>query len=113
MNDQLARSLFMDYLYDEISDAEKSKLESYLANNPELEQELTKLKQTRSLLQQMPEAEPNQQLLMVEPRERTFAQWWEEAKNLLPHSFFGKTAIATAAGLILFLFYWLGCQTPC
>ncbi len=104
MNDQLARSLFMDYLYDEISDTEKSKLETYLAQNPELEQELTKLKQTRSLLQQMPEAEPSQQLLMMEPRERTFSQWWQEAKNLLPHSFIGKTAVVAAAGLILFLF---------
>jgi hypothetical protein len=104
MNDKLARSLLMDYLYDEISDAEKSKLESYLAEHPELEQELTKLKQTRSLLQQMPEAEPNQQLLMMEPRERSFSQWWDEAKSLLPQSLIGKTAVAAAAGLILFLF---------
>lgn len=104
MNDQLARSLFMDYLYDEISEEEKSKLETYLENNPELREELDELKETRSLLQKMPEADPAQQLLVVEPRERTFAQWWQEAKSLLPRSFIGKTALAAAASLILFLF---------
>ena len=104
MNDQLARSLFMDYLYDEISEEEKTKLENYLAENPELQQELDKLGQTRSLLQQMPEVNPNQKLLVMEPRDRTFGQWWQEAKSLLPQTGIGQTALAAAAGLILFFF---------
>jgi hypothetical protein len=104
MNDQLARSLFIDYLYDEISEEEKMKLENYLAENPELQQEVDKLGQTRSLLQQMPEVNPNQKLLVMEPRERTFGQWWQEAKSLLPRTGIGKTALAAAAGLILFFF---------
>jgi ferric-dicitrate binding protein FerR (iron transport regulator) len=102
MNDQLARSLFMDYLYDEISESDKTKLEAYLDNNPDSRKELEQLKQTRSLLQQMPEPDPAQQLLVMEPHERSFSQWWTQAKNLLPHSLLGKTAFAAAAGLILF-----------
>lgn len=104
MNDQLARSLFMDYLYDEISEEEKTKLETYLEENPNIREELHHLQETRSLLQKMPEADPAQQLLMMEPRNRTFSQWWQEALNLLPQSFLGKTAFAAAAGLILFFF---------
>lgn len=104
MNDQLARSLFMDYLYDEISESDKTKLEAYLDNNPDSRKELEQLKQTRSLLQQMPEPDPAQQLLVMEPHERSFSQWWTQAKNLLPHSLLGKTAFAAAAGLILFFF---------
>ncbi len=104
MNDQLARSLFMDYLYDEISDEDKTKLETYLELNPDLRNELKQLEQTRSVLQQMPDPDPAQQLLVMEPRERSFSQWWQQAKNLLPQSLLGKTAFATAAGLILFFF---------
>lgn len=101
MNDQLARSLFMNYLYDEISEEEKSKLESYLEENPGLRQELNELEETRSLLQKMPDAESVPKLLVMEPRNRTFIQWWREAKQLLPRSFFGKAAISAAAGLLL------------
>lgn len=103
MNDQLARSLFMDYLYEEISEEEKEKLENYLEHNPQLRKELNKLRDTRSLLQKMPEADPARQLLVMEPRNRTFRQWWRQAKALLPQSFLGRAAFAAAAGLILFL----------
>lgn len=104
MNNQLARSLFMDYLYDEISESDKTKLETYLDKNPDIRKELEQLKQTHSLLQQMPEPDPAQQLLVIEPHERSFSQWWIQAKNLLPHSLLGRTAFAVAAGLILFFF---------
>ncbi|HLR31316.1 MAG TPA: hypothetical protein VK074_02425, partial [Fodinibius sp.] len=103
MNDQLARSLFMDYLYDEISEEEKSKLESYLEENPRLQRELSELEETRSLLQKMPDVDTAPQLLVVEPRRRTFKQWWREARGLLPRSFFAKTAISAAAVLFLVL----------
>lgn len=103
MNDQLARSLFMDYLYDEISEEEKSKLESYLEENSGLRQELNELEETRSLLQKMPDADSAPKLLVMEPRNSTFVQWWREAKELVPRSFFAKTAISAAAGLILLL----------
>ncbi|HKK45587.1 MAG TPA: hypothetical protein VJ964_08700 [Balneolaceae bacterium] len=103
MNDQLARSLFMDYLYNEISEEEKLNLESYLEDHPKLKNELDQLRKTRSLLQKMPEVDPAKKLLVMEPRKRSFSQWWHEAGNLLPRSFFGKASFAVAACLILLL----------
>lgn len=103
MNDQLARSLFMDYLYDEISAEDKNRLETYLQEHPKLEEELVKLQQTRNLLQQIPVPEPDQKLMLMEPRRRSFEQWWKEAKKLLPQTIWGKTGFAAAAGLILLL----------
>lgn len=104
MNHELARSLFMDYLYDEIEEEEKQRLENYLEQHPDLKRELDELHETRTLLQQMPLAEPDRQLTMVEPRERTFGQWIGQAKALLPRTGFGKLGFAIAAGLILLLF---------
>jgi hypothetical protein len=103
MNDQSARSLFMDYLYDEISEEDKIKLETYLQENSELKHELDELSQTRSLLQKMPDEAPAQKLLVMEPRNRSFSQWWNDAKNLLPRSTLGKAGFAVAASLILLL----------
>lgn len=103
MNDQLARSLFMDYLYDEISEEEQSKLETYLENHPELREELDELQETRSLLQQIPDPNPDRQLLMMEPRGQSFGRWWQQAKQLTPESFLGKSMLAAAAAIILLL----------
>ena len=103
MNDQLARSLFMDYLYEEIAREDKQRLEAYLKEHPALQAELDKLQQTRTLLRQMPEEQPSQKLLVMEPRKRSFRHWWQEAQHLLPHSFWGKTAFAAAAGFMLLM----------
>ena len=103
MNDQLARNLFMDYLYDEISAERKEELEHYLKEHPSLQQELNKLQQTRALLQQMPESHPDRKLLVMEPRKRTFRGWWNEALNLLPRTYLGKTGFAVAAGFVLLM----------
>lgn len=103
MNDQLARNLFMDYLYDEISTEKKKELENYLEEHPGLQQELDKLEQTRALLQRMPAGQPDQKLLVMEPRKRSFRSWWNEARNLLPQTYLGKTGFAIAAGFVLLM----------
>jgi len=101
MNDQLARSLFMDYLYEEITEEQKANLESYLQEHPQLEKELDQLRETRTLLQKMPEVDPAKKLLVMEPRNRSFSQWWHEAVTLFPKSLFGKAALAAAACVIM------------
>lgn len=103
MNDQLARSLFMDYLYDEITSEDKEKLETYLKEHPSLQEELDKLQQTGILLQRMPDEQPAQKLLVMEPRKRSIGQWWQEAKNLFPQTMWGKTGFAIAAGFVLLM----------
>ncbi len=104
MNHETARSLFMDYLYDEITAHDRQQLEAYLQQHPDLHRELDALQSTRSLLQQMPVPEPERQLYMVEPRKRSFAEWWQDAKSLFPSSGLKKVGMAVAAGIILLLF---------
>lgn len=104
MNEQQARSLFMDYLYDEISPDQKKVLKDYLEKHPDLKQELSELEETRAVLQRMPDPNPAKKMLVVEPRERSITDWWQEAKNLLPRSRFGKTTLAAAAGILLLFF---------
>lgn len=104
MNDQIARSLFMDYLYDEISQDQKKELDQYLEKHPDLKEELSALDETRSVLQKMPEPDPAEKMLVVESRERSFADWWQDVKNLIPRSALGKTVLATAATIVLFFF---------
>jgi hypothetical protein len=103
MNEQTARELLMEYLYDEISAADKKKLESYLVNHPELQQELDELRQSRTLLQGAPDVESEQKLIFAEPSERTFSGWLEDFKTVLPQSVWGRTAMAAAACLALFM----------
>lgn len=103
MTGQTARELLMNYLYDEISAAEKKKLEAYLADHPGLQQELDELQKTRSLLQQAPEVEPAKKLQMVDAEKDSFSNWWQNTKTVLPQSGWGKTALAAAACLILLL----------
>jgi len=40
---------------------------------------------------------------VMEPRERTFSQWWKQAKTLLPDSFIGKATFAAAAVILMLL----------
>jgi hypothetical protein len=94
----------MDYLYDEIEETDKQQLELFLSTHPELQEELHQLRQTRNLLQQAPAPEAVQQLLVVEPGRRNFAQWWQEAKDLFPQTLLGKWSFAMAAGLLLIFF---------
>lgn len=104
MNHETARSLFMDYLYDEIEEQDRRQLQEYLREHPELQQELDSLQSTRTLLQKMPMPEPERQLYVVEPRKRSFAQWWRDAKELFPSSGFKKFGVAMAASILLLLF---------
>ncbi len=104
MKEQQARSLLMDYIYDEISAADKEKLVNELKNDPDLRKELDELRQTQGLLQQMPEVEsPEKKLHIMEASERSLGQWFNDAKLLLPRSGWVKAALATAACLALLL----------
>ena len=104
MTEQTARELLMDYLYDEISADDKKKLEAYLAGHPELKHELEQLRRTQSTLQQMPEAPPAEKFLVMDPANKPSPTgWWQNIQWLLPHSGWARTALATAACLMLLL----------
>ncbi len=65
MNHEEARLLYMDYLFDEISDEERTKLENYLDQHPELKNELEGLSDTSDILNHMPVDEPTEKLIIV------------------------------------------------
>lgn len=102
MNEQTAQELLMDYLYGEISPKDEEKLEAYLADHPELRDELDQLAQTRSLLQRMPDVAPRKKLALLEPP-ASEAGGWRNLPSLFPQSRWGKGAFAAAACLILLL----------
>ena len=102
MNKQTAQELLMDYLYDEISDTDKRKLEAYIADHPELQQELEELRETRSIMQKAPEVTPDNQISVVdtdhddEDRASSF-------KQFIPSSKWMRRSLAAAACIALLL----------
>lgn len=98
MNHEQARSLFMDYLYDEIDADERQRLEHYLEQHPDLYDELEELRATRKLFPQIPPVESGPQLFMVEPKPRSLLQGIKQMNT------FAKFVTTMAAALALFLF---------
>lgn len=104
MNKETARSLFMDYLYDELEQDQRKELEQFLANHPELQKELDELGDVRSMLQHLPVQDPAEQLVMVEPDKSGFQDWWNELiGGLFPRSGFARAGFAMASLLIVFV----------
>lgn len=72
MNEQEARSLLMDYLYDELEPFAKEEFEDYINDHPGMLAELQELQGTRKLLRQTPASGPPRKLvLMIPEREET------------------------------------------
>lgn len=104
MNKETARSLFMDYLYDELEADQRKELETFLSNNPELKQELEELSNVRSMLSHLPVQDPEEQLVMVEPDKSGFQEWWNELiGGLLPRNGFARAGFAMASLLLVFV----------
>lgn len=104
MNKETARSLFMDYLYDELEPDQRKELEIFLSQNPELQKELDELGSVRSMLQHLPVQDPAEQLVMVEPDQSGFQDWWNELiESWIPKSGFARAGFAMASALILFV----------
>lgn len=104
MNKETARSLFMDYLYDELEQDQRNELEQFLAEHPELQKELDELGNVRSMLQHLPVQDSAEQLVMVEPDTAGFQSWWNKlVENWIPKNGFVRAGFAMASLLILFV----------
>ena len=103
MNDEWARSLFMDYLYDEIDNENRRKLVAYLENNTELKEEFNEFRQVRNMLQHAPPVESPKKMIMVEPKQRTLRQWWNEVLSIWPDTVWGRAGLAAAVAVIILL----------
>lgn len=106
MNKKEARILFMDYIYGEIDKNQRSKLEKHLDEHPELRDELAELQETSNIIRKIPVEEPAHRLIVVDPKDKGFSQWYRDAKVILmPKTVLAKTVLGLAAMLlIVFLF---------
>jgi anti-sigma factor RsiW len=102
MNKKEARDLFMDYLYGELDDMKQHELEAFLAEHPDLRDELEELQETRSMIRNIPLEEPAHRLLVVSSGRGRFKAWCRDAKDvLLPQTATGRTSLAIAAILMI------------
>lgn len=104
MNKQEARSLFMDYIYDELDEKQKNELEAFLTEHPALRDELHELQETRTMIGNIPMEEPAHKLIVVKPETGRFLEWYRNAREvLLPETALARMALAMAAVLLLTL----------
>mgnify|MGYP002402423054 CR=1 FL=1 len=90
MDKELIKSRLMDYLYDELNEADRKEVEKWLSENPEARRELLALQQTRELLSAVPEVEPAIPIVKISSSHSIRRRW-------LP------LAITAAAAAILLL----------
>lgn len=93
MTEQEAKSLFMDYLYNEMESKEKQEFEQFLKQHPALAEELKELSDTRSLLQHVPLKTPSHKLVMMNPETAPGKQWI--------HNQYTRAAMAIAATFLM------------
>jgi hypothetical protein len=104
MNKETARSLFMDYLYDELEQDQRNELELFLSQNPELKKELDELSDVRSMISHLPVQHPAERLVMVEPHKSGLLEWWNELIGaLLPQNGSARAGFAVASLLVVFV----------
>lgn len=87
----------INYLYGEMSSEETEEFEKHLAECAECKAELSELKHSRELLQQISDAMPGMNLFR--PRK----PWWKEPFRLLPAGRAGRIGLGVAAALAALL----------
>lgn len=65
MTEKEIKNLFMDYLYDEMTDEQKKEFEKKLDDNPELQKEFEELQSTSEMLRSVPMETPSHKLVMI------------------------------------------------
>lgn len=104
MDDQNIKNLFMDYLYDEMTDEQKTEFEKKLDENPDLKKEFEELRSTSEMLRAVPVETPSLKLVMMAPER----DQKEKTKESLSKNFLRKypgliTVLAAAACLLVIL----------
>ncbi len=96
MNCDLSKDKLMDYLYEEVTGAEKAEIETHLAHCSVCASELAQLRQTARVLNAWPDEEPNLNLRFVQEKIR----FLESLKTKLVRGWRGRKLVAGfAAGL--------------
>lgn len=84
MNCNDLKPLFMDYLYDEISNEDRSLFLVHLAECDSCQKELESLRQTSNILQQWEDVDPDFNVVMVTEKVSRFSHLKERWTQLLP-----------------------------
>ena len=74
MTPEITDDLLIDYLHDEVDDAQRQAVEAYLETHPEKRKELEGLRQTRGILAQWEDVEPSSQVVFVTDKSRRFSR---------------------------------------
>lgn len=65
----------IDYLYGEMSAAEKAAFEEELQRNPELQKELAELQESRTFLADLPDVQPPATIVALKPKRLKWQRW--------------------------------------
>ncbi len=104
MTEQQARNLMMDYLFDEMDNTQKKEFETLLKNRPDLLEELQELRQTRELLQFVPQEQSTEKLLFLSPESDSEKQQpFDKRPRIFLHPV--VTAVLAAAASVLIILF--------
>lgn len=103
MNDQGKKELLIDYIFNEMTDQQRSKFEKQLEVDPELRKELEELQSTRKLLQNVPIETPSYKLVMMAPNRNQNEDPKKSSNTNLLKKYPGLTTVLAVAACLLII----------
>lgn len=103
MTEKEIKNLFMDYLYDEMSDAQKTEFEKKLDENPKLKKELEELESTKKLIEDVSMETPSHKLVMMAPDRNQTGEDQNLTKPGFLHRYPGLVTVLAAAACMLII----------
>lgn len=103
MTDKEIKNLFMDYLYDEMSDEQKKEFEKELDTQPELKKELEELESTKKLIEGVPMETPSHKLVMMAPERNQTEEEPKSTKPVFLKRYPGLVTVLAAAACMLII----------
>ncbi|RMD92190.1 MAG: hypothetical protein D6814_17280 [Calditrichaeota bacterium] len=97
MNCDLAKTYYMDFIYENLEGELQSEFKKHLATCKACQEEIAHLQSTRQLLQALPEEEPDSPLVFAVPQRRSLANWWQEFASLLPRPIWARALLGLAS----------------
>ncbi|MFQ5628773.1 MAG: hypothetical protein ACE5I1_08435 [bacterium] len=102
MNCDIAKTQFVDLLYKELDKSSSHNLQNHIASCGACRAELETLTSTHQLLGKMPQEEPGERIVFAATPRRSFAEWWQDLRAVLPQPAWARVSLGVAT-LALFL----------
>lgn len=99
MNCDLAKTQFVDLMYEELDTTGAKDLHAHIAECASCKKEFDALVGTRQVLKAIPQEEPQERIIFTATPRRSFSGWLRDARAVLPQTAWGRLsfAVATAA----------------